>query len=510
MKTYLDHLETANMVKNTAGGLAFAIGDWQRLDRFVTLGTEGGTYYATQRDLTQENCEAVKRCIEVNGIKVVDRLMELRDRVPKRDALFFVLALCISAKDVETRRHASKSIVRLCQTGTDLYHFVAFATKLRGWGKCLRRGVAEWYNQKPAEKLAYQFIKYQQRDGWSHKNLLHLSHPNPPNNLKNGLYAWVTYDTECVQEQIHAFEAAKIVTEEKYIIKLIQDYNLPREAIPTKLLNSAAVWEILLENMPYNAMTRNLGKMSNVGLLGPMSEGSKTVIRKLGNGEALRKSRLHPYAILLALKIYGQGRGMKGSLSWQASPQIVQALDTAFLRSFSNIVPTGKNFMLGVDVSASMTWGPIAGGPLVPHEAAAAMAMATARSEENYDIMGFSSSFKQLPITAKTNLGDALRITRNQTHGGTDCSLPMVYAAQNKIPVDAFVVYTDSETWCGRNQPVTELKKYRQKMGRDAKLIVVAFTSNGFSIADPNDAGMLDVVGFDAATPSLISDFVRW
>jgi len=38
-------------------------------------------------------------------------------------------------------------------------------------------------------------------------------------------------------------------------------------------------------------------------------------------------------------------------------------------------------------------------------------------------------------------------------------------------------------------------------------LVVVAMASNGFSIANPEDAGMLDVVGFDAATPALIADF---
>jgi 60 kDa SS-A/Ro ribonucleoprotein len=40
-------------------------------------------------------------------------------------------------------------------------------------------------------------------------------------------------------------------------------------------------------------------------------------------------------------------------------------------------------------------------------------------------------------------------------------------------------------------------------------LIVVAMASNGFSIADPDDAGMMDVVGFDGAVPQLMSDFVR-
>ncbi len=34
-------------------------------------------------------------------------------------------------------------------------------------------------------------------------------------------------------------------------------------------------------------------------------------------------------------------------------------------------------------------------------------------------------------------------------------------------------------------------------------------TSNGFTLADPNDRGMLDVVGFDTSVPAVISDFVR-
>ena len=32
--------------------------------------------------------------------------------------------------------------------------------------------------------------------------------------------------------------------------------------------------------------------------------------------------------------------------------------------------------------------------------------------------------------------------------------------------------------------------------------------ANNFSIADANDAGMMDVVGFDTAAPQVMSDFV--
>jgi len=52
------------------------------------------------------------------------------------------------------------------------------------------------------------------------------------------------------------------------------------------------------------------------------------------------------------------------------------------------------------------------------------------------------------------------------------------------------------------------LRRYRERTGIAAKLAVVALTSTGFTIADPADAGMLDVVGFDSAAPALIGDFV--
>jgi 60 kDa SS-A/Ro ribonucleoprotein len=40
------------------------------------------------------------------------------------------------------------------------------------------------------------------------------------------------------------------------------------------------------------------------------------------------------------------------------------------------------------------------------------------------------------------------------------------------------------------------------------RLCAVGMVSNGFSIADPADQGMLDVVGFDTATPQLISELI--
>ena len=93
--------------------------------------------------------------------------------------------------------------------------------------------------------------------------------------------------------------------------------------------------------------------------------------------------------------------------------------------------------------------------------------------------------------------------------GGTDCALPMVWARRHQLRVSAFVTYTDSETWAGNIHPAQALRQYRDECVGNAKAVVVGMTSNGFTLADPNDRGMLDVVGFDTSVPAVISDFVR-
>jgi 60 kDa SS-A/Ro ribonucleoprotein len=83
----------------------------------------------------------------------------------------------------------------------------------------------------------------------------------------------------------------------------------------------------------------------------------------------------------------------------------------------------------------------------------------------------------------------------------------MLYALERRLAIDTFVIYTDNETWAGTIHPDEALRRYRERMGLPSKLVVVGMTSTGFTIADPNDPGMLDVVGFDAAAPAVIADF---
>ncbi len=113
-----------------------------------------------------------------------------------------------------------------------------------------------------------------------------------------------------------------------------------------------------------------------------------------------------------------------------------------------------------------------------------------------------------LAISPRQRLDDAIKTVTDLPFGGTDCALPMLYALAKEREVDTFVIYTDSETWAGDvAHPAQALSDYRRASGIDARLVVVGMVSNGFSIADPADPGMLDVVGFDTATPQLIAQF---
>lgn len=509
-------------IANSAGGFSFAVDDWTRLNRFLVLGSEGGSYYASERKLTIENAAAVERCLKLDGRRVVARIVEISDagRAPKNDPALLALALAAKRGDADTRSAAFAALPKVARIGTHLFHFAEYVKALGGgWGRGTTNAFARWYAEMDLGKLVLQAIKYQQRDGWSHRDILRKSHPKIGDPTRNSVLNWMVKGWPNIGPEAHpdpvlariwAFERAKALTSDAdlaEICRLITEYDLPHECVPNEMKKHAAVWESLLPHMGVTALVRNLAKMTAVGLLAPLSAGSRVVCDMLGDFDHLRAARIHPLSLLVALKTYAQGKGDKGSLEWTPVQPIVDALDGAFYSAFKTVEPTGKNHMLAIDISGSMTWVNIAGMGLTPRDGAGAMALVTANVEPNYHIMAFSNGVTEVPISARTKLDAAIQAINGLHAGGTDCSLPMLYATQNKIPVDVFCVYTDSETYAGNIHPHKALEQYRQKMGRPAKLVVIGMVASEFTIANPGDAGMLDVVGFDTSTPAIIADF---
>jgi 60 kDa SS-A/Ro ribonucleoprotein len=522
-----------NQIANNAGGFVFAVDDWTKLDRFLVLGTEGGSYYASERKLTLEGAAVVERCAAADPLRTVRRIVEISDsgRAPKNEPALMALALVSKRGPAIGKMAARAALPKVARTGTHLFHFAEYIKTLGGWGRGTTGAFADWYLAMEPSRLALQAIKYQQRDGWSHRDLLRKSHPKTGDATRNALFHWMvkgwdevgaTPHDDDVLVKIWAFERAKKARGAE-LVKLIAEYGLPHECVPNEAKGDPAVWEAMLASMGVTAMIRNLGKMTAVGLLRPLSAAARRVCEVLGDVEALKRGRVHPLSMLVAQNVYRQGHGDKGSLSWEPVGSIVNALDAGFYSAFKAVEPTGKRHLLALDISGSMSMGEIAGMPGVsPRIGSAAMALVSANVEPEVGFVGFTagtgpsmhgrgfgSGLMPLDISPRQRLSDVCSYTASLPMGGTDCALPMIWARENKISVDVFVIYTDNETWAGNVHPKVALELYRQKMGIGAKLVVCGMVANDFSIADPTDAGQLDVVGFDTATPAILADFAR-
>jgi 60 kDa SS-A/Ro ribonucleoprotein len=500
-------------VLNHAGGYVFEVGPWTRLARFLVLGSSGGTFYTTERALTRESAVAVLECLALDPQRTVEAVVRVstEGRAPSNTPALFALGLAFcEPRAVDAARAALPAVAR---TASHLFEFLTAVRAMRGFGRALRGAVADWYLERPTDALAYQLVKYRNRSGWTHRDVLRIAHPKvgaaaADAVARRALLAWaVGKDAAVLPSLVRAFVDAQ-TKPLAALPALVREQGLTHEMVPSEALRDRAVLEALYERMPLGALVRFLGRLSKAGVLAEGSDVERAIVARLTDRAALVKARLHPMVLLVALRTYAAGRGIEGKLSWPVSGRVCDALSEAFHLAFANVVPSGKRILLAVDVSGSMGGACVAGSrTLTCAEAAAALALVTLRTEQSALIKAFDHQFRDLPISPGQRLDDVLRTTRAMAFGATDCALPMRWALESRKEIDTFVVLTDSETWYGDVHPCRALEDYRRALGIEARLVVVALTGTQFSIADPNDPLCLDVVGFDTTTPQVITDF---
>ena len=508
---------SAGQVSNSAGGYVFALDDAARLRRFLILGADGGTYYTKAQTLAIDNAKVLERMAVADPRTLVDTIVEVSTggAAPKQNPALFALAHAASVP--QAREAALGALPKVARTGSHLLTFADYVEQFRGWGRGLRRAVGSWYTARPVDRLAYQTVKYRRRGGWTHRDLLRLAHPRTDDAAVRATFDWIAHGAvgEAVPSLIEGFIKAQEADGARAWARLVRDYRLTWEMLPDAALSEPAVWEALLDvGVPMTALMRQLPRLTRLGLLPVMGGRTDEVCAQLIDPGRLRAARVHPVNVLVAQRTYASGASYRGTASWEPTARVADALDAAFYAAFGAVEPAGKRLMLAVDVSGSMRF-PVSGMAITAREASAALTLVQLATEPGAAAYAFSREgrsiygVKPLGISPRRRLDDALAVVDAMPIGGTDCALPMLYAAEQGLEVDAFVVYTDNETWAGKIHPHQALRRYRERSGIDARLIVVAMTSTGFSIADPDDAGMLDVVGFDAAVPGLITGFAR-
>lgn len=512
--------------KNNAGGYVFTVSDLDRAKRFLILGSDA-SFYQSGAKLTKQNADNLIKVIEGGRSReLVDAIVEISTggRAAKQDAGLFALAVAASYGEADEKRYALSKLSQVARTGTSLFNFIIYVEQFRGWGPMLREAVSAWYTEKTADQVAFQAVKYRQRDGWTHRDVFRKSHPTSGPEFKV-LGEWILRGSvsEELPKIVRGFELAKKAPT-KELPALIREYGLTWEMLPTEALNDKDVWFALLEgNVPLGALLRQLPRLTRIGVLTPFDSGmTKKLSARLTDPQELTKARIHPINILVALTTYSSGQSLRGSSTWTPLVDIVDALNKAFYASFKTTVPAGKNTLVGLDVSPSMGMQ-VGETGLSARQISSAFSLVLKATEPEVHITAFSSGGSRasygmrssgiipLDISPSMRLDDVVRKTEeaSQGWGGTDCALPILYALKNKLKVDTFVIITDNDTYAGNIKVHEALKQYRNETGIQARLIVLATTATSFSIADPKDPLSLDIAGFDSAIPQLVTEFSR-
>lgn len=519
----------AEQVKNNAGGFVFKVSDLDRLNRFLILGVDGGTYYVSQSDLTKQNVDFLRNLLQKNPELVIEATVDVsvNARAKSNSPAIFTLALAMNVVEDKFKPAVRAAVQKVCRTSTHIFEFAEYVKNLGGLGRAKRDTIAEWYTSKTPVNLGYQMIKYRQRNGWTHGDMLRISHPKFGPGYE-GLVNWTLgkeWYAGNTPSIIHAFEKAQSATNINQIVDLVKEYNLPWEAVPTQFHKEPKLWRALFESdsLGQTALLRNVTRLAKLEMFNDMKFAAEYANR-LADQERIIKGKMHPVQYLSASVTYSNGQltrdgGWYGgrSKSWDTNGKISDALDAGYYASFKAVEPANKRTFIAVDVSGSMSC-PALGIDLSCAQVAGAMAMTIARTEPYSEIRGFTigstagrwrreSELTDLGITPQTKLASAMDKVQKSNFGGTDCSLPITYALEKGIEIDTFVVITDNDTWAGKIHPFQALKKYRKETGIDARMAVLGTAATDFTIADPSDRGMLDVVGFDSNAPKILTEF---
>ncbi len=123
-------------VPNSAGGFGFPVNHGARLHRFLTLGTDGGTYYTSEKDITRENAVIVLDWARNYSGALVEAVTAVSQagRAPRNNPALFALAAAASLGDEAGRRAALDALPLVARTGTHLFLFARYVQQFRGWG----------------------------------------------------------------------------------------------------------------------------------------------------------------------------------------------------------------------------------------------------------------------------------------------------------------------------------------------------------------------------------------
>jgi hypothetical protein len=307
-----------------------------------------------------------------------------------------------------------------------------------------------------------------------------------PNNMQNtAVLESLIKLGDPIANQIGAWAAINdLEYNNETVASIVEDYKLPREAVPTKYLKSPHVWTALLKFMPIHALIRNLNVMIDNGAYQMNKEQVEDRIYKIDPKD--RVSAMDLFKAYIA--IGEEHRDLRAVLSKK------------FYKLLETEEKVKAKVLIAVDVSGSM------GAKLNENsrnsatclDVATGMAIAASKAFEFTAVVGFDTSI-HIPVLGATNAKEMWP----KWGGGTNAGLIIDYMNTIQHNFDAVLFLTDNDAWLG-NHVQEMIKKYRIERKHPAVLAINSINSNTITLADPEDFLSLDISGFNAEVIRLL------
>jgi 60 kDa SS-A/Ro ribonucleoprotein len=422
------------------------------LDRFLILGDEHGTYYAGGRTLSAESAVAVRVCLAEDGLRTVQSIGAIArsGRASHPGPVLLALAMGASQKyaDARTNAAALEALPEVARSAAHLKKFAGFVTAERGWGRSLRNAFARWYVEKPVRELAHQMLKQRRGGRWSHADLLRLSHPKPADRAQNVLFRWA------VEGGLEHAPADLLSGD----LKQVYGYELGQKATDAReVINLIEDYQLTHEMIPerwlatadvWEALLETMPYCALLRHLGKLT--AVGLIAPQGETTALVAARLLDHRRMARAKA-NPFTLLSTLLDYRKNdgvPAIARALEQAFYASFEYVKPAGGLIDLRLDP-----------GALIP---STILAMRAARTEPGARIQ------------------------------------PVTFSKEDKLDAVMKAI--------AAHPPVSE-GTIRVKGGD--REVVIAPNASEPPMRDLRDPNIMQIAGFDATVPALVSDFLR-
>lgn len=449
--------KVSNSVFNHEGAKAYGMEKRAELASAVlTTFITGDKFYIDQASEIDRLKKLIKEVCQIDPAFVARLAMFARNKMNMRSVTHLLIGeLVYNVKGDNRKLDGLRLADVVCNTVVrvdDMTEIMAYY--LTSYGKPIPNSLKKGLAMAFAKFDEYNFAKYNRNDAVSLQDLMNLTHPAARTLDQQDLYDKIIRNT--------------LKTPNTWEVALSRDGN------------NAHFWEnaIADNSIGYMALMRNLRNILKANV---NRETLLAVAKKLSDPVEVRKSRQLPFRFYSAYKALNEDSW--SSIGYLNALILREAVSKAFNQSFINFPNIEGDTLVAIDISGSMANPVSKNSEILASRVAQVLGTAIWSKTQNSEIVFFNASLK--PFLPEKGEGPLKMISRMPSpNGGTDLSLPLVYANQKFLSsgkaFDRIVIISDNENnsqfiqnnqiYGGRKSPQTLWTNYSKYISPDCKL----------------------------------------